>query len=64
MGIGLDRLDQHQSPPLSGGRKRGAFIQGIGTSRGGRTSKIHGLTDAAELPRILLISAENTSDIR
>ena len=38
-------------------------MQGIGTSRGGRTSKIHGLTDAAGRPRILLISPGNTSDM-
>lgn len=63
MGIGRDRLDQHQGSPLGGGRKRGAFVQGIGTSRGGRTSKIHGLTDAAGRPRILLISPGNTSDM-
>lgn len=63
MGLGRDRLDQHQGPPLGGGRKRGAFSQGIGTSRGGRTSKIHGLTDAAGRPRILLISPGNLSDM-
>ncbi|OJU59829.1 MAG: hypothetical protein BGO08_09570 [Altererythrobacter sp. 66-12] len=63
MGIGRDRLDQHQGPPFSSGRKRGAFVQGIGTSRGGRTSKIHGLTDTAGRPRILLISPGNTSDM-
>jgi transposase len=58
-----DRLNQHQGPPLGGRRKRGAFAQGIGTSRGGRTSKIHGLTDAAGRPRILLISPGNLSDM-
>lgn len=63
MGLGRDRFDQHQGPPLGGRRKRGAFAQGIGTSRGGRTSKIHGLTDAAGRPRILLISPGNLSDM-
>jgi transposase len=63
LGLGRDRLDQHQSAPLGGGRKRGAFAQGIGASRGGRTSKIHGLTDAAGRPRILLISPGNLSDM-
>jgi transposase len=63
VGISRDRLDQHQGPALGGGRKRGAFLQGIGTSRGGRTSKIHGLTDAAGRPRVLLISPGNTSDM-
>lgn len=33
-------------------RVKGAFIQGIGTSRGGRTSKIHELTDTGRCPRI------------
>lgn len=63
MGCGRDRFHQHQGPPLGGGRKRGTFAQGIGTSRGGRTSKIHGLTDAAGRPRVLLISPGNTSDM-
>lgn len=63
MGGGGDRLDQHQGPSLGRWRKRGAFAQGIGTSRGGRTSKIHGLTDAAGRPRILLISPGNLSDM-
>ena len=63
VGLGRDRLDQHQGSPLAGGRKKGAFAQGIGTSRGGRTSKIHGLTDAAGRPRVLLISLGNLSDM-
>lgn len=63
MGFGRNRFDQHQGPPLSCGRKRGAFAQAIGTSRGGRTSKIHGLTDASGRPRVLLISPGNLSDM-
>jgi transposase len=63
MGVGRDRFHQHQGPPLGGGCKSGAFIQGIGTSRGGRTSKIPGLTDAAGRARVLLISPGNTSDM-
>ena len=63
MGLGRDRLHEHQGPPLGGRRKRGAFAQGIGTSRGGRTSKIHGLTDTAGRPRILVISPGNLSDM-
>lgn len=61
MESGRDRLHQHRGPPFGGGRKRGAFAQSIGTSRGGRTGKIHGLTDAAGRPRVLLISPGNTS---
>jgi len=63
MGFGRNRFDQHQGPPLGGRRKRGAFAQAIGTSRGGRTSKLHGLTDGAGRPRVLLISPGNISDM-
>ena len=63
MEIGRDRFVQHQGPPFGGGRKRGAFAQGIGTSRGDRTSKIHGLTDASGRPRVLMISPGNLSDM-
>lgn len=63
MGFGCDRLHQHQGPSLRDRRKRGAFAQGIGISRGGRTSKIHGLTDLVGRPRVLLISPGNTSDM-
>ena len=63
MGLGGYRFDQHQGTSLGRRRKRGAFAQGIGTSRGGRTSKIHGLTDAAGRPRVLLLSPGNISDM-
>ena len=63
LGLGGDRLHPHQGAPLSRRRKRGAFNQAIGTSRGGRTSKLHGLTDEAGRPRLLLISAGNVSDM-
>ena len=36
-----------QGSPLGGGRKRGAEAQAIGRSRGGRTTKIHAIVDAA-----------------
>jgi len=58
-----DRLHQHQGSPLCGRRKRGAFVQAIGTSRGGRTTKIHGLTDEAGRPRVLLLSPGNINDM-
>jgi len=45
------------------GAKGGAFAQAIGTSRGGRTSKIHGLTDCTGRPRVLMISPGNLSDM-
>src|SRR6202051_653736 len=39
------RLLRRESSPLRGGRKRGEKNQAIGRSRGGRTTKIHALTD-------------------
>ena len=40
-----------------------AFAQGIGRSRGGRTTKLHGLVDERGRPRVLLLSAGNINDI-
>jgi transposase len=60
---GRHRLNPHQSAPLGSGRKRGTFQQAIGRSRGGRTTKIHALTDAEGRPRVLLLSPGNTNDI-
>ena len=51
-----------QGAPLGGGRKRGAYAQGLGISRGGRTSKVHGLTDGKGRPRVLLISPGHVHD--
>jgi transposase len=60
------RHRQHARPgaPLGRRRKRGDFAQGIGRSRGGRTSKLHGLTDDDGRPRVLLLSPGNINDIR
>jgi transposase len=63
VGHGRDRLDQHQGAPVGGRRQRWVFAQAIGTSRGGRASKLHGLTDHAGRPRVLLISPGNASDM-
>ena len=41
-------------PAQKGG---GGFAQAVGLSRGGRTFKLHGLTDDRGRPRVLLISA-------
>jgi len=43
--------------------QKGAFAQAIGISRGGRTSKLHGLTDAQGRPRLLTLSAGNINDM-
>jgi transposase len=45
------------------GGKRGAFKEGVGRSRGGRTTAIHALTDAAGKPRVLLIAPGNVHDV-
>ena len=45
-------------------RKRGERLQAIGRSRGGRTSKIHALTDADGRPLLLLVTGGNVADCR
>jgi hypothetical protein len=55
------RLSDHA--PLGGWPKRGAFTEGEGRSRGGRTTAIHALTDAAGPPRVLLVAPGNLHDV-
>lgn len=57
------RRHLYQSAPFSRGRKRGGFDNAIGASRGGRTTKIHALTDEAGKPRALVVTAGNTHDL-
>src|SRR5258708_1540501 len=59
----LDRRHARQSPSFGSRRKRGDFAQAIGRSRGGRTTKLHGLADDRGRPRVLLLSGGNTNDI-
>jgi transposase len=61
--LGLCRFDLHQGSPLRSGRKRGAFNNAIGRSRGGQTTKIHALTDDIGRPHVLLITAGNVHDL-
>ncbi|MCK1563525.1 transposase [Bradyrhizobium sp. 173] len=61
--IDLARLDLHQSPSLRSWRKRGAFNNAIGRSRGGQTTKIHALTDDVGRPLAFLITPGNTHDL-
>lgn len=57
-----DRRHPYQGAPLGSGSKRGDYAQAIGRSRGGRTTKIHALTDEAGRPRALLLSPGNVND--
>ena len=59
----VDRLHAHQGPPLGGGRKRGDFQQAVGRSRGGRTTKIHALTEDRGRPVAFLITPGNCHDL-
>lgn len=43
-------FNAHEGPSLGSGRKRGACRHAIGTSRGGRTTKIHALSDDCGRP--------------
>jgi transposase len=61
--IGGNRFDIRQGPSLGDGRKRGAFNNAIGRSRGGQTTKIHALTDDIGRPHAFLITAGNTHDL-
>jgi transposase len=54
--------------PISRGTARqraekGGYEEAIGRSRGGRTTKIHALTDEEGRPRVLLLSPGNVNDI-
>jgi len=46
-----------------GGWKRGALVEAIGRSRGGRTTTIHALTDSLGRPRVLRITPGNMHDV-
>ena len=57
------RLHLRQGPALSLRRKRGAKAPAIGPSRGGRTTKIHALTDVVGRPFALILTLGNVSDV-
>jgi transposase len=61
-GPGSHRLLGGQSPSLGGGRKRGEKSQAIGRSRGGRTTKIHALTDAQCRPLAFMLTGGQVAD--
>ena len=60
---GDDRQHPRQGPSLGWRRKRGAYLQALGQSRGGKTSKLHALSDGQGRPRVLLLTAGNINDI-
>ena len=57
-----DRLHARQSAPLGIGWKRGEHAQAIGRSRGGRTTKIHALTDGFCRPLAFLLTGGQVAD--
>jgi transposase len=57
-----DRQFRGQGPSLGGGRKRGEKNQAIGHSRGGRTTKIHALTDALCRPLAFMLTGGQVAD--
>ena len=59
----VDRQHAHQGPPFGGGRKRGDFHHAVGRSRGGRTTKIHALTEDRGRPVAFLITPGNCHDL-
>lgn len=61
--IDVGGFQLHQSTSLRGRRKRGAFNNAIGRSRGGQTTKIHALTDDIGRPLAFLITPGNTHDL-
>jgi transposase len=61
--LGGDRQHAYQGAPLGRRRKRGAYDQALGKSRGGRTSKLHALTDGKGRPHVLILTPGNINDI-
>jgi transposase len=59
---GADRQLRREGSPLCGGRQRGEQNQAIGRSRGGRTTKIHALTDQFCRPFAFLLTGGQVAD--
>ena len=57
-----DRLHRRARSPLRAGWKRGEQNQAIGRSRGGRTTKIHALTDRFCRPIAFLLTGGQVAD--
>ena len=61
-GRGADGQLGGEGAPLGLRRKRGERTQAVGRSRGGRTTKIHALTDAACRPLAFILTRGNDAD--
>jgi len=61
-GGGAHRLLGGEGAPLGQRRRRGEKNQAIGRSRGGRTTKIHALTDARCRPIAFMLTGGNVAD--
>jgi transposase len=61
-GRGADRLIGREGASLRLGRKRGEREQAIGRSRGGRTTKIHALTDRFCRPLAFMLTGGQVAD--
>lgn len=59
---GFDRFLRRKGASLRLGRKRGERNQAIGRSRGGRTTKIHALTDRNCRPIVFLLTGGQVAD--
>jgi transposase len=59
-----DRFLRREGAPLGVGRKRGEQNHAIGRSRGGRTTKIHALTDADCRPIAFMLTGGNVADCK
>jgi transposase len=59
-----DRQHTYEGAPLGRRRKRGALVQAIGITRGGRNSKLHALTDGEGRPLRFLLTGGNVADCR
>jgi len=61
---GADRQHTRQGAPLGSRRKRGAHFQAIGSSRGGRNTKVHAITDRYGRPLAFLLTPGQAADCR
>ena len=58
------RLHSCEGTSLGIGRKRGPHVQALGVSRGGRTTKIHALSDGRGRPLAFLLTGGQAADCK